>query len=125
MKIGHTRSPAFQRVTFSPTSPLAALGPVNQDVFYFGNLKGETGDVAATDPDRLTVTATDRFNTRRAMNRRFATITSRYDFDRDGRVNVLDYAIAGRGRGQSVTLLTAPPPPLAAAAPVRDDVLTS
>ena len=110
------------RVTFTPASPIAAAGPVNQDVFYFGNLRGDTGDTSKTSADRLAVTATDHFNTRRAMYRRAATITNRYDFDRDGRVNVVDFSIVGRSRFQSLPLITAAPPPMAAQS-VREDTL--
>ena len=86
------------------------------------NLVDEDGDPLPTDGNTLNVTAADQFNTRRAMYRRAATITSLYDFDRDGHVNVTDYVIAGRSRNQTITLLSAAPPP-AAAPSVREDVL--
>ena len=110
------------RVTFAPW-PLIDVAPINHDVFYFGNLRGESGDPVGPTDDQMTVTATDQFNTRLAMYRRGAPITNHYDFDRDGLVNVLDYAIAGRARGQFIHLMTAPPPPAAATMSVREGLL--
>jgi hypothetical protein len=57
------------------------------DVFYFGNLPGETGD----DPAAAAVDAADVVRTRAAVGRA-AAITNRYDFDRNGRVDARDLA---------------------------------
>ena len=115
------------RVTVSPGAPVAGTGPVNHDVFYFANLRGEVGDVSKIDPSRLTVSVSDQLATRRAMYRGTAPLDSDHDHNRDGRVNVLDYAISARNRGQWVNLMTAGPPPTAAVATaagrVSDEVL--
>lgn len=108
------------RITFTPPSPAAS--PVNRDVFYFGNLRGETGDPVLPDATRLAVTAYDTIRTRRALYTRTPPLDRVYDHNRDGRVNVLDLSIVGRNRGQSLTLFTAAPPP-AVAARVSDGVL--
>jgi hypothetical protein len=57
------------------------------EVFYFGNLVGETGD----DGSPLRVTALDLSAVKQALNRA-APITSRLDFNRDGLINALDVA---------------------------------
>jgi glucose/arabinose dehydrogenase len=98
------------QVTFTAT-PLAAT-PINMDIFYFGNLRGEVGNPEAT--ARLMVNGVDASETRRAIGRAAASITNLYDHNRDGRVNVLDWTVSARNRAQSVTLFTAPAPPLAA-----------
>ena len=59
------------------------------DVFYFGNLIGETGD--GTSPFR--VTAADLGAIKKALNSD-ATVSSRYDFNRDGKVTALDLGLA-------------------------------
>jgi glucose/arabinose dehydrogenase len=97
------------RVTFIPPSPQAI--PINQDVFYFGNLRGETGDSIAPDSVRLTITALDLLRTRRALAARRAVIDNAFDFNRDRAVNVLDYVTVQRYRNRTLTLFTAPPPP--------------
>ena len=68
----------------------ARTGLATPDVFYFGNLVGETGnDVGG---DGLVVNATDAARTRAAARRAGAT-DGLFDHNRDGRVNVLDLAI--------------------------------
>lgn len=107
------------RVSFTPGTGSAT--PINQDVFYFGNLRGETGDVAKG-ATAVAVTPLDALRTRRAMNRP-AALNSAYDHNRDGRVNVLDRIVSSVSGGQRLTLFAAPPPPLGPAANVKDDVL--
>ena len=59
------------------------------DVFFFGNLIGETGDGNGG----LRVNALDVAGTKRALTTiGTAPVTNRFDFDRDGRVNALDVA---------------------------------
>ena len=58
------------------------------DVFYFGNLVGETGDAASP----LRVTALDVAATRRAIGSQNVSVYDRHDFDRNGVVNALDLA---------------------------------
>ena len=75
------------------------------DVFYFGNLVGETGDSAVG--GRLAVNAIDLLRVRRAMSSK-SPIDSRYDFNRDGRVSPVDYSIARSAvlQRRSLPLLT-------------------
>jgi hypothetical protein len=83
------------------------------DVFYFGNLPAATGDSAPG--DRLTVTTIDLLRTRRALFSE-ATVRSRYDFNRDGRVSPLDLAIVRSMQRASLSLLR----PSAAPLPLPD-----
>jgi len=80
------------------------------DVFYFGNLIGETGDGSGT----LRVNALDLGAVKRALNTS-STITGRYDFNRDGRVNALDLGADKANLNRSLSLLTAPVAPVAVA----------
>jgi hypothetical protein len=88
-------------------------------VFYFGNLAGETGDVAD-----LRVTAADVLIARAAQaawDR--LTLESPLDFNRDGRVNALDVGLAranqqvrledpaGVAAAVPAAPMAAPPPP--------------
>jgi ELWxxDGT repeat protein len=70
---------------------------VDTDVFYFGNLVGETND--------LRVTATDYSRTRAAVPTRGAGVDNPFDHNRDGFVNVLDTNIV---RGNLFATLDAP-----------------
>ena len=67
----------------------ANTGLATPDVFYFGNLLGDTGD--ATNPFR--VSALDPSAVKRALNTD-STLAGRADFNRDGRVNALDLSAA-------------------------------
>jgi len=64
-------------------------GLAADDVFSFGNLVGETGD----DPTEALVTPADAARTRAARSAACG-LTDPFDFNRDGRVNSLDQAIA-------------------------------
>jgi hypothetical protein len=68
------------------------------DVFYFGNIVGETADVAGGP----SVSRRDMYETRRAASRRPAPVASRFDHNRDGVVNVLDYVISARNAGHEL-----------------------
>ena len=83
----------------------AATGLARPDVFYFGNVIGEVGDV----PGGATTTALDLVRTRRALSNRPAGITSAYDFNRDGRVNAQDYRIVRGSMGRGIRLIQTPP----------------
>ena len=76
------------------------------DVFFFGNLVGETGAAPA-----LTVNARDVLATRAALGRP-APVTSAFDHNRDGRINAFDYAAS---RGNMTNALPAPSTPPAVA----------
>jgi len=84
----------------------AAPGEAPRDVFYFGNAVGETGNTAAN----AYVNAGDIGGTR-ARRTGNATITNRWDFNRDRRVNVLDLALVRRSYsvGTGALMLIGPP----------------
>ena len=84
----------------------ADSGLAAPDVFYFGNLVGETGDAATP----LRVSALDLAGTKGHFTSD-APITSRYDFNRDGAVNALDLAAVRANYGRSLVAIVAPPPP--------------
>ena len=94
-------------VTLRPSERTGLAAP---DVFYFGNLVGESGDAAA--PATLTVSALDLSATKRALNQN-ATITTRTDFNRDGRVNALDLAAVRSHLNRRLPLPGAAAPALA------------
>ena len=93
-------------------------GLTNPDVFYFGNLPGETGD-ATTD---AAVTAADVLAVRAALRQTGRAVTDPNDFNRDGVIDATDFATARRWMGSSLHLLApasaAPPPDLFSVAPV-------
>ena len=99
------------QVTLHPT---ATTGVREAIVFSVGNLVGETGDAT----EAFAVTSRDVLDTRAALPVAPAPVTDRHDFNRDGRVNVVDVALARWNVG--TTLDTGGPPPAAApAAPTR------
>ncbi len=108
------------RVTVKASANTGLSAP---DVFYFGNLVGETGDSAVG--GRLTVNAIDLLRTRRAMSSG-AAADGRYDFNRDGRVTAQDYAIVRAAHRRTLALLTAPaaapPAPVPPLATVRPEL---
>jgi hypothetical protein len=77
------------------------------DVFYFGNLAGETGD---NDAAPFRVNALDLAAVKKNLNTN-APVTSRYDFNRDGRINALDVAALKQNLGRSLSAPAAPAPP--------------
>jgi hypothetical protein len=81
------------------------------DVFYFGNLIGETGN----DPAAANVTISDIARTK-ASNGTAADIQSPLDFNRDGRITISDIAIAKSYNGNSLPLISVPAAPVAAPA---------
>jgi ELWxxDGT repeat protein len=97
---------AWLQVTVKPT-PRTNLG--RADVFYFGNLPGATG--FATPGAAAGVGAADVLATQRAMRNRSAGAPAdpRYDFNRDGRVDLLDLLTARRQYGRSLPFFGAPP----------------
>jgi ELWxxDGT repeat protein len=88
-------------VTVLPGTHTGLAAP---DVFYFGNLVGETGDGAGG----LRVTALDLGAVKRALNQT-VPVTSPVDFNHDGRVNASDLSIAKANLNRSLPLLSAPP----------------
>ena len=83
----------------------ATTGLAAPDVFYFGNIPGETGDR----PGDATVDAQDVARVRQRSGNGPAGASDPCDFNRDGRVNVLDQAVARGGVGKpALPLLAAP-----------------
>jgi ELWxxDGT repeat protein len=72
-----------------------------EDVFFFGNLVGDTGDAAA-----IAVNAADLVRTRNAVGLP-ASIDSAFDFNRDGVVNAADLVLVRNNVGAA---LSSPPP---------------
>jgi hypothetical protein len=70
--------------------PDARTGLSQADVFAVGNLAGETGDRPADAVQRVTLAD---FVRTRASGGGAATVTSAFDFNRDGRVNATDLAV--------------------------------
>ena len=95
------------RVTVLPN---ARTGLSAAHTFHFGNLIGETGDASSP----LRVAASDWAGTRRRFTPA-ASISNRFDFNRDGRVSVLDLVTAGANQGRSIVAPYLPP--VAAAPP--------
>ncbi|HZN63975.1 MAG TPA: hypothetical protein VFB66_01655, partial [Tepidisphaeraceae bacterium] len=95
------------QVTVKATDNTSLTRP---DVFYFGNLIGETGDGAAG--GRLAVTMLDFLRTRRALSPQ-AAVTNAYDFNRDGRVSVLDLALSRTNQSRTLGAIAATAPTLA------------
>jgi hypothetical protein len=71
------------------------------DVFYFGNLVGETGDAAAS----LGVTAADWLRTRAAQSRTLVGVTSAFDFNHDRRVNIIDVMVVRSHQQRGLAML--------------------
>jgi ELWxxDGT repeat protein len=64
-------------------------GLAKPDVFYFGNLAGETGDSLSP----LRISSGDLAAIRRNLTAAVPPVTSRYDVNRDGKINALDLGI--------------------------------
>jgi hypothetical protein len=78
-------------VTVKDSSDTGLQAP---DVFYFGNLIGETGDISPT--SELVVNALDLAAVKRNLTTATVLVTSQYDFNKDGRINALDVAAVKR-----------------------------
>jgi ELWxxDGT repeat protein len=90
------------------------------DVFSFGNLVGETGDSGGP----LRVSAADVLAVRRNLSSPSA-VAGRHDFNRDGRVDVLDLATVRGSLGRTLLPPAAPAPametaPIPASVPFSD-----
>jgi hypothetical protein len=83
--------------------PSLVTGLTNPDVFYFGNLSGESGDLISP----LRVSALDLGATKRELNQTVG-IADPVDFNRDGRVNALDLGAVKVNLNRSLITLNAP-----------------
>ena len=99
-------------------APGLVTGLLNPDVFYFGNLVGESGDPASV----LRVGALDLAAVKRDLNK-VVGIDSTVDFNRDRRVNALDLAAAKSNLNGRLTPVKAPM--AAMAAPAAPQPVTS
>jgi len=89
----------------------ATTGLAAPDVFYFGNLIGETGGTGgAPAAGNLAVNALDLGAVKRALNAA-SPVAGLLDFDRDGRVNALDLGAIKANLNRTLELIT----PVAAA----------
>ena len=88
------------RVTVKAT---ANTGLGADDVFYFGNLVGDTG------ASLFRVDTSDYIVTLGSLNKT-AGLSARTDFDRDGRTNGADLLIARRSRGGTLSRPEPQPP---------------
>ena len=92
----------------------ARTGLAAPDVFYFGHLAGEAGDTRAA-AAWIAVDARDEAAIRRHLSRNPVKATNAYDFNKDGVVTNTDYLMMRRAIGTSLSMLTAPAAPAAAA----------
>jgi hypothetical protein len=74
------------------------------DVFYFGSAPGDTGDR----PGSAVVDGADVLLTRRAMRGAAPIVTSRFDHDRNGRIDARDLAIVRAAAAQPALGLAGP-----------------
>jgi ELWxxDGT repeat protein len=91
------------QVTMKSTDDTGLATP---DVFYFGNVVGETGDAGSP----LRVGALDLASIRRNLSAAAQGVTSLYDINRDGKLNALDLAAVRAGYNRSLAPLAAPGP---------------
>ena len=99
------------RVTMKADAQTGLSAP---DVFYFGNLIGETGDGNGAG-GTLRVNALDLGAVKRALNTT-STLDGRYDFNRDGRVNALDLGIVKKYLNRTLAAAVLPPLPVPSSA---------
>jgi uncharacterized delta-60 repeat protein len=99
---------AWLRVTVRANLTTGLASP---DVFYFGNLSGDTGDGTTT----FRVNALDLGAVKSALNTN-SDITGRLDFNRDGRVNALDLGAVKSNLNRSLPVPGAAPTAPAAVA---------
>ena len=112
---------ALRNTWLQVTGPAGArTGLDRPDVFYFGNLVGETGN------GRARVDVLDVAQARANVGSRQPAAVARFDFDRNGRIDLVDVFIARSNVRRTLSLLDAPaaaiaaaPRPLRRAAPRR------
>jgi hypothetical protein len=95
-----TAARTWLRVTVKANANTGLSSP---DVFYFGNLPGDTGGRGTP-----TVDAADLARTRAAVGRTTPAALATYDFNRDGTINAADVLIVRTNQRRSLPLFTAP-----------------
>jgi ELWxxDGT repeat protein len=109
-------SPAAQAVANEwlevSVRPNDRTGLALPDVFYFGNLVGDTGDRVGS---AASVSLVDWVRTRGTVGSGAVGLNNPYDFDRNGRVSATDVAIARSNLLRTLRMFSAPaspaPPP--------------
>jgi hypothetical protein len=101
------------QVTFKAT---AVTGLPANDVFYFGNLVGETGNVPAGATEAV-VNALDLLAARNQTYSQSVPVINRFDFNRDGKINSNDVLVVRSNQAASLALITAPSAAKAASVP--------
>jgi hypothetical protein len=85
----------------------STTGLPSADVFYFGNLVGEFGNI----PDGATEAVVNALDVVAARNQTFSNsvpIVNRFDFNRDGKVNSNDVVLVRGNQAATLGLITAP-----------------
>ena len=96
----------------------AVTGLPAADVFYFGNLVGESGNT----PDGAESAVVNALDVVAARNQTFSNsvpIINRFDFNRDGKVNSNDVMLVRGNQAASLGLITAPGTVSVAGTPTR------
>ena len=103
----------------------AATGIPLPDVFYFGNLMGETGKPAVN--GQFTVTSADMTSARNDPHTFLnpAVVTNVNDFNRDGRVDAIDQLIARAAGGSTLAVLQPAASPQVATAALQPAALAA
>jgi len=101
------------QVTVLATADTGLSAP---DVFYFGNLVGETGARAGAG---AAVSALDLWRTRRNFSAAVESAQSLFDHNHDGRVDILDLAIVRANVSRTLAPLVVPATPAESKAPAR------
>jgi hypothetical protein len=99
---------AWLQVTLKPNALTTGLAAA--DVFYFGNLIGDTADSATV----ARVNSLDLGRLKLSLNTN-SPVTGRFDFNRDGRVSALDVGAIKAHLNRTLTMLAAPAGAAAAA----------
>lgn len=97
----------------------AVTGLAATDVFYFGNLVGETGNPSAAGTGAFRIDGIDLALTRAVAPSAGTSLTSRFDHDRDGDVDASDIAGARAYYGQRLDVFSTEPIVAPAGAAIR------
>jgi hypothetical protein len=99
----------------------STTGLPSADVFYFGNLVGESGNIPDS-ADAAVVNALDVVAVRNQTFSNAVPIINRFDFNRDGKINSNDVVIVRGNQAASLSLITAPGTVSVAGTPARRSV---
>jgi hypothetical protein len=110
----HAVRNTWLRVTVKANGVTGLSSP---DVFYLGNLVGDTGD--GGDTRAPSVGAFDLALTRANIGSSNPSVIGRYDFNRDGAVNAFDVIIVRQNQRSALPLMAAPAEPATAVASAK------